>query len=166
MRLRKQEENIVHLAAQIVHEKEVVQILLVLRRQRRNQNRLHEAGKMSGQIRSVGLSVLFERILACVVVCHAGLQEGSHGGFRVTELVTKRVRLALLQADDRYGGPCDGLLRRRVHLQRRKRVGSGPSGGDASAEQADGDHGWDDVVKVFHSSGCCRWLAVVNGTIQ
>ena len=108
---------------------------------------------MSGQIRPVGLSVLFERILACVVVCHAGLQEGSHGGLRVTELVMKRVRLAVLQADDGYGGPCDGLLRRRVHLQRRKRVGFEPSGGDASAEKADSDQGWDDVEKGFHSSG-------------
>ena len=104
MRLREQEENIVHLAAQIVHEKELVQILLVLRRQRRNHKRLHEAGKMPGEIRPVGLCVLLERLLAYVVVCHARLQEGSHGGLRVTELVMKRIRLTVLQADDGYGG--------------------------------------------------------------
>ena len=63
MRLGEQEENIVHLAAQIVHEKEFVQILLVLRRQRRNHKRLHEAGKMPGEIWPIGLCILLERLL-------------------------------------------------------------------------------------------------------
>ena len=96
---------------------------------------------MPGEIRPVGLCILFERVLTCVVVCHAGLQEGSYGWFRVSELFMERVCLAVLQADDGYGGPCDDLLRRRVRFQRRNRVGSGPSGRDAPAEEADGDQG-------------------------
>ena len=40
---RKQEKDVVHLAAQVVHEQELVQILLVLRRQRRNQKSFHQA---------------------------------------------------------------------------------------------------------------------------
>ena len=95
---------------------------------------------MPGEIRGGGVRVWRECVLACVVVSKTVPQEDTHGGFRVSEPLMEIVRLAVMQTDDGYGGPRDGLLRWHVRFQWRKRgLGSAPSGRDASAEQADGE---------------------------
>ena len=94
---------------------------------------------MPGEIRGGGFRVLRECVLACIVVGKAVPEEGPHGWFRVSEPLMEIVRLAVMQTDDGYGGPRDGLLRWHVRFQWRKRaLGSGPSGRDAAAEQTDG----------------------------
>lgn len=95
---------------------------------------------MPGEIRGGGFRVLRECVLACIVVGKAVPEEGPHGGFRVSEPLMEIVRLAVMQTDDGYGGPRDGLLRWHVRFQWRKRaLGSGLPGRDAAAEQADGE---------------------------
>lgn len=81
---------------------------------------------MLGEIRLVRFRIMFERILVCVIVRHAGLQENPYGWLGIAELFVKIVLLAILQADNRYDRPGDDLLGSRIRLQWRKRGGSWP----------------------------------------
>ena len=95
---------------------------------------------MPGEIRLVRFHVMLERVLVCVIIRHAGLQEDTYGWLRVTELFVQVVCLAVLQADDRDDRPGDDLLGSHVRLQWRKRGGVWPwlPRGDAATEDANG----------------------------
>ena len=95
---------------------------------------------MLGEIRLVCLHIILERILVCVIVRHAGLQERPYGWFSVAELFVQAVWLAVLQADDRDDRPGDDLLGSHVRLQWRKRGCLWPwlPRGDAATEDANG----------------------------